>query len=270
MASSTLIHADGKLSICKICLENLVDFTNVESLKNILRSIDRPFLIDSYEDSFISNPNKPFGEYMRRIGMKQNRELTWNESDLDDVKVQIENQPISNMEYEIDEDMRHYWGKSNQEWEILFLEEEKNKLFTSFECPDYGMEMILKEICFINLDIEKLRQEKNPSNQKSITTLIETRSKLMNDANMKPIQSTGAEANDQITFGTLIKKWENEKPVPRPLGDEMKKYIDTFMVGHLAKMEGLNNEVTSKYDEALSEYTINFNELNRDEEEFED
>jgi hypothetical protein len=132
------------------------------------------------------------------------------------------------------------------------------------------MEMIMKDICFINLDIEKIRREKRPNSSKEITSLIKTRSDLMNDANMKPIQSTGADANDQVTFGTLIKKWENERPIPKPLDDEMKRYIDTFMVGHLAKMEGLHNEMTEKYDQAISKYTINFSDIHKDVDELEE
>jgi hypothetical protein len=141
---------------------------------------------------------------------------------------------------------------------------------SSFECPDYGMEMIMKDICIINLEIEKIRQEKKDSANKIITNLIKTRSDLMNDANMKPIQSTGADASDQITFGTLIKKWENERPIPQPMDDEMKKYIDTFMVGHLAKMEGLHNEFTELYDREISKYTIDFNELNNEADELDE
>jgi len=89
----------------------------------------------------------------------------------------------------------------------------------------------------------------------------------MTDANMKPVQATGAEANDQITFGTLIKKWENEKPIPSHLDDEMKKYIDTYMVGHLAKMEGFNNDLVNKYNESLKEYTIDLNSLDDEEDD---
>ncbi|NLY47342.1 MAG: hypothetical protein GX053_15380 [Tissierella sp.] len=138
------------------------------------------------------------------------------------------------------------------------------KLMSSFECPDYGMEMIMRDICFINLDIDRLRREKKGNANSEITKLINTRSNLMNDAKMKPIQATGAEANDQITLGTLIKKWENEEPIPPTLDDEMKRYIDTFMIGHLAKMEGLNNELVKKYEEAISEYTIDMKEVYQD------
>lgn len=271
----------GKLSICKECVWDYAvtedggyDFNKAI---DILKMLDKPY-IQSLMDSSIDEGNKAnknhFKIYMKNLGLRQNRDLRWENSDFEDYKqikeIKSDSTELEEIDYEIDDETYRYWGRGYEDWEYSFLNDERYKLMSSFECPDYGMEMIMKDICFLNLDIEKIRQEKIPNSQKAITTIIETRSKLMNSANMNPIQSTGAEANDQITFGTLIKKWENERPVPKPLDDEMKEYIDTFMVGHLAKMEGLNNEMTEKYDKALSKYTINFSDINKSEEEFDD
>jgi hypothetical protein len=272
-ASSSPFHkAINKMHVCKQCIWDYAE-QNKESLdhiKSILRMLDRPFLRELWASSIqeIEKSNKDlFKTYFKNLAMPQYRELTWDDSEFGEKN---DNNVLLNDDEEIDENVMRHWGKGYSNWEYLFLEDERYKIMTSFECPDYGMEMIMKDICFINLDIEKLRQEKKENSGKTITNLIKTRSDLMNDANMKPIQSTGAEGNDQIAFGTLIKKWENERPVPKPLEDEMKEYIDTYMVGHLAKMEGLNNELTEKYDNALSKYTINFNEINRHDEELED
>ncbi len=267
----------SRLHVCKDCFWEYVN-EDMERFKSALRGIDKPYLADliksSKEESDRTDKN-PFAIYMKNVVMPQYRNFTWEDSDFEGFKkTGLTNiNELNNNETEDDIDFAEvskYWGNGYANWEYDFLEDERIKLMSSFECPDYGMEMIMKDICFINLDIEKVRQERKPNSGKEITALIKTRSDLMNDANMKPIQATGAEANDQITFGTLIKKWENERPVPKPLEDEMKEYIDTFMVGHLAKMEGLNNELTEKYDEALSKYTINFSEINRDNEEFDD
>jgi hypothetical protein len=266
----------SRLHVCKDCFWEFVG-DNLNKLIVALRMIDKPFLtnlwVSSQEEAAKSDKNSnPIKNYIKNVSMPQYKNSTWDDSSFEgfnssktiSVHTQIDE------EYEIEDETIKYWGKGYLDIEYEFLEDERIKLMSSFECPDYGMEMIMKDICFINLDIEKIRQERKPNGGTEITKLIKTRSDLMNDANMKPIQSTGADANDQITFGTLIKKWENERPIPKPLEDEMKEYIDTFMIGHLAKMEGLNNELTEKYDKALSEYTINFSDINKDEEEFDD
>lgn len=277
-ASSSYFHRhNSKLHVCKECVWNYVGEDNsLKKIKEVLRMLDKPFIIDLWESS-VQEAEKAgksyFKIFMKNLGLRQNRDLTWDDSDFEGhtkTATPSVSHEIESEEYDIDGEIIRYWGNGYENWEYAFLENEKIKLMSSFECPDYGMEMIMKDICFINLDIEKIRQERRPNSSKEITALIKTRSDLMNDANMKPIQSTGAEANDQITFGTLIKKWENERPLPKPLDDEMKEYIDTYMVGHLAKMEGLNNDLTEKYDKALSEYTINFSDINKDQEEYED
>lgn len=265
----------GKLHVCKECYWEFIG-DDVNKLKVALRMIDKPFIIDllrsSHEEAERGNKNA-IKLYMKNIGMLQYKGFTWDDSDFDGFQANRNSLNIDNVvsePFEIDNEIIKYWGKGYLDLEYEFLEDERIKLMSSFECPDYGMEMIMRDICFINLDIEKVRQERKTNSGTEITKLIKTRSDLMNDANMKPIQSTGADASDQVTFGTLIKKWENERPIPKPLEDEMKEYIDTFMVGHLAKMEGLNNEATDKYDKAISEYTINFNDINRDKDEIED
>lgn len=284
-ASSSPFHKFfGKLSICKECFWNYIGVDNEEfdlnKLVDALRMIDKPFIMDLLEPTLqeAERDNKAIGKiYMKNIAMPQYKGLTWNDSQFDGFKKQPDNilrehKEFDDEDFTINDEMRRYWGRNLEDWEIDYLESERVKLMTSFECPDYGMEMIMKEICYINLEILTLRQnrENSSKDQKTITNLIDTRSKLMNDANMKPIQSTGAEASDQVTFGTLIKKWENERPVPKPLDDEMKEYIDTYMIGHLAKMEGLHNEMTEKYEKELSKYTIDLNEVNKDEEDFEE
>ncbi|WP_137743264.1 hypothetical protein [Robertmurraya siralis] len=268
MSYSPFHKATNRLHVCKVCLANEIKDGDMKSFVNMLRGIDKPFITHLYESAL--EKNSVLGEYFKLINTKDFRYLTWENSDFEGHKKTDVNNLMMENEIEYDEETVKYWGRGYSDWEYMFLEDERHKLMSSFECPDYGMEMIMKDICFINLDIEKARQERKDTSAKTIMNLIETRRQLMTDANMKPIQSTGAEGNDQVTFGTLIKKWEDERPIPVPMDDEIKEYIDTFMVGHLAKMEGLNNDLTDKYDEALSKYTINLEDINKTEEEFEE
>ena len=253
----TAIFHDGKIPICKNCCIKLFDKQGFEGFQQVMKLINKPI----YKDKFKGD----YRDYIRQVSsLHQYSNDVYEDSTLFG---ETRNSNLVVLEDEsTDFEIKHYWGLGYTKEEYEFLEYEKTKLTASFECPDYGMEMIMKDICFINLEIDKLRQERKENSQKTLTNLIETRSKLMNDANMKPIQATGAEGNDQITFGTLIRKWENERPVPKPLEDEMKEYIDTYMIGHLAKMEGLNNEMTEKYDKALRSHTINFEDINKSNE----
>lgn len=262
-------YSDGRYSICKVCIKKyfIPDPNDIDQMINVLRMLDAPFNPVAYKKSQEEAERRNmdlFGVYMKNIAMNDYKEMNYSHSIFDEEEIMPEKYLANDFGQSIvSNELISYWGTGYTNKEYAFLENERFRLMSSFECPDYGMEMIMRDICFINLDIETLRGSDKSTRSSEISKLIKTRSDLMNDANIKPIQATGADANDQNTFGTLIKKWENDLPVPQVLDDEMKRYIDTFMVGHLAKMEGLNNDFTQMYDEEMKQYTIDFKELDR-------
>ena len=73
-------------------------------------------------------------------------------------------------------------------------------------------------------------------------------------------QETGANATEQATFGTLIKKWENEEPIPDPLPEWKEKdifeYVKIWFLRHLSKMLNLNNPYQEDYEKELKEYEV--------------
>ena len=68
-------------------------------------------------------------------------------------------------------------------------------------------------------------------------------------------------ASEQVTFGTLIKKYENEEPIPEPLeswtnADWIRKYVVVWFLGHMCKMMGINNPYADEYEEEIKKYTV--------------
>jgi hypothetical protein len=276
--ATSILDANGYMSICKDCCLELYEkfFAICGTLEEALFKTCQVLDICFYEEAL--NATKSHLEKLLASGKPAERVFGYYKSKLSSTARQngltdfsfANSDKLENTVYKdrdddflIDEEIKKYWGKGKLDWEYEFLVEEMEKIKSSFECPDYGMEMIMKDISFINLEIEKTRQ----GGKGDVTKLIDARSKLMNDANMKPVQSTGADANDQVSLGTFIKKWESEKPVPKRLDDEMKKYIDTYMVGQLAKIEGINGDLLDNYEKSLKEHTIDFSEIYEVEEE---
>lgn len=263
-----------KIPWCKNCIENFFnDYfkiynDNQKAIYYLCRKINIPFSFGAF-DGAVKNSEKTgwkiYQSYIKQInsfGDANGYGVSFDDTkDSVEVAQSMFNSDIDS-EYEVSEQNIKYWGKNKEPWEFEYLDEEMYRLKTDFECPDYGMEMIMRDICFINLSIERIRQGLEKG---EITKLIESRSKLMNDGNLKPVQSTGADKNEKLSLGVFIKKWENERPISRTLDDEMKRYIDTYMVGHLAKMEGLTNDFVKQYDDAIKDYTIDFSELRSEE-----
>jgi len=281
-ATNPFLDENGYMSICRIHCNEIymhyfIIYNNMEkALKLTCQDLDVRFSIkalaqtQSHIDKLLSTGKTAeavFGYYKSKLSsLSRNNEgiEEFRYKDSDDLLVKDTNAidkeiklELSQSEFELTEDILKYWGKNNELWEYEYLDEEMYKIKTSFECPDYGMEMLMKDICFINLDIEKARQSVGKADT---SKLIETRSKLMNDAKMKPIQATGAEANDQITFGMLIKKLENERPTDDPLEewkdpDKFEKWHKIF-AGHLADMNDIENDTVKEYREIIKPYTV--------------
>ena len=114
---------------------------------------------------------------------------------------------------------------------------------TGFTDDDYQylQEEVFKRICFKQLEILKANRE-----GKDTKDLDRTFQDYLDTANLKPKQNNLDALSDAQTFGTLLAKWENERPLP-DIDEELKDvdkiglYIDVFFRGHLAKMMGLKN-----------------------------
>lgn len=89
---------------------------------------------------------------------------------------------------------------------------------------------------------------------------------LLGTANLKPSQNNEKAMVEQNTFGTLIKKWENERPISEPLPewqdvDNIRKYITVYFLGHLCKMVGVQNKYSAAYEEEMAKYRVEMPEL---------
>ena len=107
------------------------------------------------------------------------------------------------------------------------------------------------------LNVQKAQQA---GEAKKATEAIRTLQDLMSTAKIQPKQKDSAALTEQNTFGTLIRQWENEKPIPEPAPewrdvDNIKRYIGAYFLGHLCKMFKIDNEWSQIYEEEMAENT---------------
>lgn len=87
------LHKTGKLPYCKQCIKDMCYDSNgninVEKTKEMLKTINRPFLYDLFMTSVKDNMDT-IGTYFKNIGMQQFRYSTWKDSifepDIEDKK----------------------------------------------------------------------------------------------------------------------------------------------------------------------------------------
>lgn len=82
---SDIHEATGRIPYCKDCLKNMIVDKNgviqINLLKDTLRLINKPFMMDLWEKTF-NECDDPFGNYLKKLAMPQYRKMTWEDSDI--------------------------------------------------------------------------------------------------------------------------------------------------------------------------------------------
>jgi len=275
------IHETGRIPYCKLCLKKMIadekGNVKLEKLKETLRLIDRPFLYDIWKISLEKSKNG-FGSYMKNLAMPQYRNLGWIDSKmLPDIDNELNYDEVNEENgFELTDDVISFFGKINgyTEDDYEYLTNRYSEYINSYQSDSPAMEELLKQAAFESLEIQRKRS-KGADASKNLKNLQE----ILGSANIKPNQETGANAVDQISFGLLIKKWENEEPIPEP-DEEWKdvdgigKYIRIWFLGHLCKMLGITNEYSKEYEDEMDRLRVelpfdntSIDELNGDDNE---
>lgn len=258
------LFSSEKLEICKECINQFIGEKDsskyLSRVNQVLALLNKPFLMDLWIQR-----GEDWAKYIPQLStLQQYKGLTFSDSDFsfegslhntEEKLITDSNEEIIYDQSELNE-LINFWGRglSNEEYE--FLTNEYQRLLNSYECDSYAMELLFQEVAQIRLTIKKKR-EKSESVDKELKALQD----LLGSANIKPVQETGANATEQATFGTLIKKYENERPIPEPDPmwkdvDGIVKYINVWFLGHLCKMIGIKNEYSMAYEEEMKKYKV--------------
>jgi len=156
---------------------------------------------------------------------------------------------------DIDPETVRFFGGGFTPEEYFYLEDQYNDWMKGYPCDSKAQEEIFKNISLAQLNV--LRAQHSPDGD--TTKAIKAFNDQLTMANIAPNQQKNV-LNDSDTFGTLIERWENEKPIPKPDPewedvDGIKKYISTWFFGHLCKMFKVKNDWASQYEDEIAPYT---------------
>lgn len=264
-------NIDNRMTVCKDCVLELVEQfklrfnSDIRALYEMCKLLDVYYELNLYNSALTQSEkskkkSNPYQIYFQKaLSLPQYKNKTFIDSELFDKEK--EDETISE---EIGRDLVDFWGNGLSQSDYDFLEKEYHSLTTRYECDSYSQEVLFQEIANQRLDIKKKRQ-----NGSSVDKELKTLQDLLGSANIKPVQESNALASEQVTFGTLIKKYENEKPIPEPLGewndaDWIKKYVLTWFLGHFSKMMGAKNKYSEMYEDEIKKYTVS---VEREEDE---
>ena len=265
-------YAIGIFPQCKKCIlaeveqrdkKNDKSNETKDSVKRMLQKMNLPYIDDLYESACKTvadevnekNRKAPFLAYLVPLkSLPQYKKKTWADSEFELGVITDEEETKISVKIIKAAKKRFGSGYSNEDY--MFLETEYQDWTTRYACENKAQELLFKRICFKELEIDKAQKT-----GKDTKELDKTLQELMGSLSVKPSQSNSDSLADFQTFGQLIAKWEDEKPIPEP-DEEFKDvdriglYIDVFYKGHLSKMMGLKNAFSSLYEKFIRKYTV--------------
>jgi len=136
---STSIMFDGFTPICKMCIKDMVDYDDINTIYNILQSIDIPFVKDTWESTENKSEEKKkegknydvLGNYIRQLNsLPQWKCAGWKNSVFEKEDMEIENKDNEKEELTLDKKrkMKEAWGDDWSLEELILLDKTFNEL----------------------------------------------------------------------------------------------------------------------------------------------
>lgn len=265
----------GKVPYCKQCIGKIYEqylekYTNegcltpeLNAVKRICMAFDIYFNMDAFNAAMNKRKSRninisALGAYMNLIQLSQYKGKSYDNTISDKEKDDFVANISTNIadDTEVDEWSMNFFGSGFKNEDYKFLRREYEDWIARHECKTKAQEEVFKRLCFKQLEILKATQRGEDTKD-----LDATFQKLLETAKLQPKQNSGDTTADNQTFGTLIDKWENERPLPeidpelRDV-DKIGLYIDVFFRGHLSKMMGLKNGLSNLYTKFMKKYTV--------------
>lgn len=263
---------DGYLPFCNDCRDKMFDFytkkygNEDEAIKRIAMLYDLYYcdeILTIAEHTTKASPK--LNLYMGHANMRQFMNKSYDDTIEQEKKEALAAGKTSNTK--ITQKMIKFWGAGLEEQDYLYLEDQYQNLITRHECKTAAQELLFKRIAKALLNCEKADAT---GDTKKIKEANDNLQNLMGSAQIKPNQTNDNALADTNTFGTLIQKWEEEKPIPEPAPewqdvDGIGKYFRVWVLGTLLKMFHLKNPYQEEYDEEMEKYTAHKPESTEDD-----
>lgn len=264
--------ASGLYPLCKKTLtEMATDYSKKENIRidnrektiKVFQMLDIPF-IDSVYQSALQSTQEAVGEKNRATAFQhmltivkslpQYKGMTFENSEFGD-SGNPDDEQLSKRKPR--KEIIKLFGSGFNNEDYLYLQDQYDDWCVRTQVDTKSQQIYVVQICMQSLDIYKDRKA-----NRDVTNKLKALDTLMNAANLQPKQNVSSAATDSLTFGQLIEKWEEEKPIPEP-SEEFKdvdgigKYIRVWFTGWLSKALGLKaNVFTEEYNEEINKYTV--------------
>lgn len=221
-ASNSSMFSDKRVPICKACLKIVVNPKDLNSVKTVLRQVDKPFLIDVWNKA-IESPKDTFGDYMRMISsLPQYKALTYEDSITEsahgapvrmlDDNLFNEYEDMIEQEFDVTKEIVFKWGTGYKPKEYMRLEDLYTRMIESHDISAPQHKELLKLMCKMNFKME-IFLERDDIN--GFSKLHAEYQKLLASSGFRPIdRKSGDEVTGMRTFSQIFEEVEREGFIP--------------------------------------------------------
>lgn len=220
-------HGDGRLPYCKSCLkENLIE-DDINSVREILRILDKPYFPEAWERAK-EDQMDTLGAYLKDIALNY-KHYNYDDSVFIDNKQKInqnENESSNLLDdFVVTKEIIEKWGSSGYTKEdYMKLEKFYEDMKRSYEVETASHIDYLKKICKVSLKMEKAIDEGNIDHFKKLSDAYD---KLMHSAKFTAVQRSAADRTGGLnTFSEFFDLIEREGFIPRFHTDEPNDIVD--------------------------------------------
>ncbi|WP_025912060.1 hypothetical protein [Priestia flexa] len=252
-------HGDSTFPYCKHCVKGLVNLDDEYAIHTFLIQLDRPFLSDLWEKA-VNDDKETLGRYLAFFNVGGDKNKRYKDGEIYGIvnnEVSHSDNPESVTQIKVSEnfkvspEMKKKWGESWNDGDIHYLEDFYDEYKNTYSTDTPAQRNLYRNIAIIHLQAEK---QLTDGHLKQYKELMELSSKLHNDGNIKPVQSTGANEDKGLsTYGLWIKEVEREEPCEffenkkiYEDADDLKKYLDKWFVRPFKNIFNLSKDFDVK------------------------
>ncbi len=256
---SPLDKIDERLRVCKVCLKNETDINNVDSVKNNLRMVDKPFNILLWESALTKSD--VIGEYFKLINAKDYRHETWEQSIFEKQGsnkteiVQKDDLSVEEVDSALLDDLKEKYGYGYPDEEYILFEKKFINLKPSFQLPTTMHEEYLREYC-VNKVKETIAKAKGEFKEAKEWAAMAKES--AEAGKLKPSQMSKADLSQGLDgFGQLARMVEENQdiiPLLPKFIKQPKDDVDVTLWLYINYVRDLQGLPTAEYEEIYKFY----------------
>jgi len=285
VSHSPLYRGNGYLPFCSECVDKMYkDYCSQfdeerDAVRHMCMKMDLYWSEDVWKMAELATGSmSKMRAYIGKCNLVRFIDKTFDDTLRDEAEANINaNIPITETEAlpepepepVVEQRIIEFWGPGYTYDFYEELERRYSEWTDGGEVEDPARRSLYKQICLLETTIAR-----DGAQGKAIDKNINQLNALLGSMNLKPAQQTdtGDAGMENTPFGVWIRRWENERPVPK-VDPELEdvdgiiRYISIWFLGHLCSMLNIKNTYCKLYEEEIARRRIERPEFDDEDDE---